>query len=54
MGIFTTQDEWENWTSCEGHITDPRNTSMKEKSKRLEKNRGVLLGGKGSEGAVAP
>jgi len=54
MGNFTTQGQWKNWTSCEGHITDPRNKRMKEKSRRPEKNRGVLLGGQGPEGAVAP
>jgi len=44
MGSFITQDQRENWTSCEGHITDPRNTRMEKTSRRPEKNGGVLLG----------
>jgi hypothetical protein len=47
MGYFLIQVQWENWTSCEGHITDPRNTRMEETS-RPEKNGGVLLGMPGS------
>ena len=48
MGYFLTLDQWENWTSCEGHITEPRNTRMEEKSRRPEKNGGVFLGSPGS------
>jgi hypothetical protein len=38
----------------EGHVTDPRNTRMKEKSRRQRKMEASSEGGLGPEGAVAP
>jgi len=56
MGNFIIQGQWENQMGGrhpEGRITEPRNTRMKDTSRRLRRMDESSEGGNGPEGALA-
>ena len=57
MGSLIIKDQWENEEQdgdAVQNIRDPRNTRIKEKSRRQRRTEATSEGGQDPEGAVAP